>query len=97
MGPASPTLAGSFPLFSHVPGGPKTRHHVVPGPHHVAVQTADPIRPCVDVVHMGVRDARPVATDAACVAVGLILEPRRRSKVQVRESPRFRNACLKIR
>lgn len=61
-------------------------HHVIPGANHSGRQTANPIITQTNVVLVGVGYASPVAANATGVTTAiLVLEPRRRGKVQTGE------------
>lgn len=77
-------------LSRHIPIRAQASHHVIPGTNHIVGQTADPIVTHTDIVHVRVRDARPVAANTACVATCIrVLETGRRSKIQTCVSTRF--------
>ena len=81
-----------FFFFSpHIPFRPQTKGHVILCPHAIRRETTDPIGAIADVVQMGCRYAGPATMHAARIAstVCMILEARRRRKVEIVIRPRF--------
>lgn len=76
-------------LLPHIPFRTEVRHQVILGTYSVRGQTADTIRTSADVVQMGRGNPSAVAANTTSIARSIILEARRRCKIQCVVSARL--------